>query len=476
VGEPFPFGKYFLLDRINVGGMAEVWKAKTYGVEGFEKIVAIKRILPSIAEDEEFISMFIDEAKIAVQLSHASIAQVYDLGKIEDSFFIAMEYVAGKDLRAIFDRMRKRHEILPFPLTCHIVGRLCEGLDYAHRRLDGNGHELSIVHRDVSPQNVLISFEGEVKLIDFGIAKAANKVSRTRAGVLKGKFGYMSPEQVRGLPVDRRSDVFALGILLYELLTGERLFFTDSDFTTLEKVRTVDILPPRSYNPRIPEALERIVLKALAREPAERTAWASELGEELQRFGQGHEGVTQRDLARFMKSTFAEDLEREKVKAAEAAQFRLPVHMSPFAREKGRGALPEIRRTMPPPPESPEESTERAEVPLPLPPGPPPAPRPRAVLLVIPVVIGAALLALRMNARPETPAYLVVATEPASAEVLVDDALIKPSGPGVPPSVELAPGEHRLRVRSPGKQDHVLTFVMKPGERLPLTVRLEPAP
>jgi serine/threonine protein kinase len=242
--KPIPFGKYYLLERINVGGMAEVFKAKTFGVEGFERIVAVKRILPNIAEDEEFITMFIDEAKISVQLTHANIAQIYELGAINNSYFIAMEYIPGKDMRAIFERCRKKGEPAPIPLSCYVVSKLCEGLDYAHRKKDGMGRDMNIVHRDVSPQNVLISYEGEVKVIDFGIAKAAGKATKTQAGILKGKFGYMSPEQVRGLPIDRRSDIFSTGIVLYELLTNERLFHGESDFSTLEKVRNVEILPP----------------------------------------------------------------------------------------------------------------------------------------------------------------------------------------------------------------------------------------
>src|SRR5690242_16734539 len=282
--KPIQFGKYYLLDRINVGGMAEVFKAKAYGVEGFERLVAVKRILPNIAEDEEFITMFIDEAKIAVQLQHANIAQIFDLGKVDDSFFIALEYVHGRDLRSIFDRMRARGDALPVSLACYVLMQVCEGLDYAHNKRDGQGRELHLIHRDISPQNVLIGYEGEVKLIDFGIAKAAGKASKTQAGILKGKFGYMSPEQVRGLPIDRRSDIFAVGICLYELLTGERLFVGESDFSTLEKVRNVEILPPSSYNRKIPAELERICLKALAKDVEDRYQNAIDLHDDLQSF------------------------------------------------------------------------------------------------------------------------------------------------------------------------------------------------
>src|SRR5215470_13007089 len=224
--------------------MAEVFQAKSFGVEGFEKIIAIKRILPSMAEDGDFIGMFIDEAKIAGQLSHANICQIFELGRIADAHFIAMEYIWGKDLLQIQNRFRKLKQPMPVPMACYVAAKVCEGLDYAHRKRDAQGKPLHIIHRDVSPQNVLVSYEGEVKIIDFGIAKAAVRSSRTQHGILKGKFSYMSPEQVRGLPIDRRSDLFAIGTLLWECLTGERLFATDSDFATLEKVRAADVTPP----------------------------------------------------------------------------------------------------------------------------------------------------------------------------------------------------------------------------------------
>jgi serine/threonine protein kinase len=312
LNKPIPFGKYYLLERINVGGMAEVFKAKTVGVEGFERIVALKRILPSIAEDEEFITMFIDEAKIAVQLQHANIAQIFDLGKVEDSYFIALEYVNGRDLRGIFDDLRKRAQVMPVQQVCYLIMQLCEGLDYAHNKRDVQGRDLNLVHRDVSPQNVLIGYDGEVKLIDFGIAKAAGKASKTQAGILKGKFGYMSPEQVRGLPIDRRSDIFALGIVLYEMLTGERLFIGETDFSTLEKVRNVEIVPPSSFNSGIPEKLERIVLKALEKNVEDRYQNAIDLHDDLQLFMHSvGQFSSRKDLSAWMKRTFAEEMPAE---------------------------------------------------------------------------------------------------------------------------------------------------------------------
>jgi serine/threonine protein kinase len=313
VRQPVPFGKYLLLDRISVGGMAEVFKAKSYGVEGFEKIIAIKRILPTMGEDRDFIKMFIDEAKIAGQLAHANICQIFELGRIDGSHFIAMEYIWGKDLLQIQNRLRKLKQPMPVPMACFAIAKVLEGLDYAHRKRDPLGRPLEIVHRDCSPQNVLISYEGEVKVIDFGIAKATSRNSRTMAGVLKGKFGYMSPEQVRGLPLDRRSDIFALGTMLYECLTSERLFQGETDFSTLEKVRNVDIQRPREINPNIPELVERVILKALAKDVDDRYQWCSEMLADLQQYLMGQDVVfTAKSLSGWLKEVFTAEIERER--------------------------------------------------------------------------------------------------------------------------------------------------------------------
>ena len=313
--EPIPFGKYYLLERISVGGMAEIYKAKAFGVEGFERLLAVKKILSSIAEDESFIEMFIDEAKIAGQLNHPNIAQIFDLGKVEGSYFIALEYISGKDVKTIFERARRVGDEVNIPQVCYLVMKVCEGLAHAHNKKDSQGRDLNIVHRDVSPQNVLISYEGEVKIIDFGIAKAQGKTSQTQVGVLKGKFSYMSPEQVRGLHVDHRSDVFSLGIVLYEMLTLERLFLGESDFDTLEKIRKVEMSPPSLYNPNIPKELEDIVLKALAQNPDERFQSASAFAHALERFMRNQDYYYKNtDLAEFMKNAFKEDIEFEQKK------------------------------------------------------------------------------------------------------------------------------------------------------------------
>src|SRR4051812_8722390 len=374
--------------------MAEVFKAKAFGVEGFERLLAVKRILPNIAEDEEFITMFIDEAKIAVQLNHANVCQIFDLGKVEDSYFIALEFVHGKDLRAIFDRCKQKPvdgmPNMPIAQACFIIMKTCEGLDYAHNKRDPQGKELTLVHRDVSPQNVLISYEGEVKIIDFGIAKATGKASKTQQGILKGKFGYMSPEQVRGLPLDRRSDIFSLGIVLYELLTGERLFVGESDFSTLEKVRNVEILPPSTYNRRIGDELERIVMKALAKDVDDRYQNAIDLHDDLQAFMYtAGEFYSRKDLASWMKKVFTAEIEQESAKLEQYRQMPVPqlerpgaasappAPPNPPARRPTMMGLPAIPAAPPPPPTPSRPSGQRAAVTPPKSPsGPVMIPRP----------------------------------------------------------------------------------------------------
>ena len=307
-----PFGKYELLEKIAVGGMAEIFKARTKGVGGFEKYLAIKRILPHLCENKDFIDMLINEAKIAVMLSHANIVQIYDLGKIDDSYFIAMEFIEGKDLRALMTRCDQIGMPLFIQHAIFISIEVCKGLEYAHSKQtqDVSGpKDLNIVHRDISPQNVMISYEGEVKITDFGIAKANANISETEAGVVKGKYEYMSPEQASGLPVDRRSDIFSTGIVLYEMLTGQKPFRGESDLTILERVREAKVEPPSKYNKSIPKKLEKIVLKSLARDTVDRYLSATELKDDLTRFFYSSTfNFTTSNLAAFMKSIFAEEI------------------------------------------------------------------------------------------------------------------------------------------------------------------------
>ena len=276
-----PFGQYELIAPIATGGMAEVYRARMRGVEGFQKIVAIKRILPHLTDNDEFLSMFVDEAKLAAQLQHPNIIHIYDLGKIERSYYLAMEYIDGRDLRSILQTLEEKRARLPLGLTLFIASRLAAALDYAHRKHDLQGRAMGLVHRDVSPQNVLISYDGDIKLCDFGIVKAASKASHTRAGALKGKLQYMSPEQAWGKDLDRRSDIYSLGLVLYEMLTGRKPFAGDSELSILEQVRSPHLIPPRELDPAIPPEVERVAMKALREDREERFQTAGELAADL---------------------------------------------------------------------------------------------------------------------------------------------------------------------------------------------------
>jgi TonB family protein len=275
------FGQYVLIEKIATGGMAEVWKARMRGVEGFQKIVAIKKILPHLSDNQDFIEMFVDEAKLAAQLNHNNIIHIYDLGKIQSSYYIAMEYIDGFDLKAILRRGQERDHSMTVELALFIASKLASALDYAHRKKDFEEKEMGLVHRDVSPQNVLVSQEGDIKLCDFGIAKAASKASHTQAGALKGKLQYMSPEQAWGRHIDRRSDIFALATVLFEMLTNRKLFTGDNELSILEQVREARVQAPSLHNDEVTPEIDKIVIKALQKDPANRYQTAGEMARDL---------------------------------------------------------------------------------------------------------------------------------------------------------------------------------------------------
>jgi serine/threonine protein kinase len=310
---PSVFGRYLLLDRIAFGGMAEVFRAKQFGEEGFDRIIAIKRVLPSVSDNEQFVAMFRDEAVITRTLQHGNIAQVYDFGKLDGSYYLAMEYVSGLDLKTYFSACEKNGMPMDPRVAALIVREVAQGLGYAHRATDSSGSSLGLVHRDVSPQNILLSWAGEIKLIDFGIAKARQKTQRTDAGVLKGKFGYMSPEQVRGLPLSNRSDIFSLGAVFWEILTGHRAFDHESDYATMDAVRAVDLPEFEQVAPMVPKALQMICLKALQKDEEERYSRAESLARDLGRWLSSQpEEIGQLELSNGLKDTFASDFGTER--------------------------------------------------------------------------------------------------------------------------------------------------------------------
>jgi len=304
---PQTFGKYVLLRKLAVGGMAEVFLAKAVGAEGFQRTVVIKRILPSYTEDEAFISMFIDEARIAAALHHAAIVQVIDFDKVDDAFYIAMEYIDGNDLRKILDRGSKVDKALTPIMVAHSIAKIASGLYYAHERKNDEGEPLNIIHRDVSPHNIMISFGGDVKLTDFGIAKAAARSTKTRAGTVKGKCAYMSPEQGKGKPLDPRADIFALCAVAWEMLTYRRLFEGTSDFEILNNVLNQSVPPPSLFRKSVPRELDAIVLKGLRKDPAERYSNMAALEKDLQNFVfRNASGREELDLSAYMADLYSE--------------------------------------------------------------------------------------------------------------------------------------------------------------------------
>jgi len=304
------YGNYYLLEKIAVGGMAELFKAQQRGVQGFQKIVAIKRILPHYSDNDDFVTMFIDEAKLAAQLTHPNIVQIFDLGKAGSSYYIAMEYVNGHDLRTLLRKVRELGIRIPEQVAAFLAMKVAAALDYAHRKRGFDDRELKLVHRDISPQNVILSTEGAVKLVDFGIAKAASKASTTMAGALKGKLLYMSPEQATGQPLDNRSDLYSLGLVLFELLTGERCFQADSELGVLEKVRLGRISNLAALNPNVSRPMISIVNRALQKGVEDRYPSARymerDLREYLQRQGRH---ITEHDVAEYMNALYAGSLE-----------------------------------------------------------------------------------------------------------------------------------------------------------------------
>ncbi len=310
--QPVRFGKYLLLEKLATGGMAQLYRAKITGIEGFEKLIAIKMILPHLGKEKELISAFIDEAKLAALLNHQNIVQIYDFGNVEDTYFISMEYLFGNDLRAIWNKAREKSLPLSLEYALFVISRVCSGLAYAHELKDFQGRSLNIIHRDISPQNIFVTYQGDVKILDFGIAKAASQSTVTQYGMIKGKVAYMSPEQAAGKPVDQRSDIFSTGILLYELITNAKMFNGESTIQILTKVRDAEYRSPRSIVGGLHAKVYGILDRALAKEPDQRYQTCSEMLADLE------ECIIElglrpsaRGLAQYMKALFETEMAAE---------------------------------------------------------------------------------------------------------------------------------------------------------------------
>ncbi len=298
-------GRYEVISHLATGGMAQIYLARQTGLGAFERHVVLKTILRERATDQRFITMFLDEAKLAATLNHQNIAQVYEVDQADGAYFMAMEYVHGENARAILETTLRRGWTIPLELAVMIVSGAAAGLHHAHERKGKGGQPLNIVHRDVSPANVMVGYDGSVKVLDFGIAKAEERATKTVGGTIKGKYGYMSPEQCKGKSIDRRSDIFALGICLYELTTLRRAFKGNDDFETMKRIVAGDVILPSVAVPGYPRELEAIVLTAMANDPNARFQTAAEMIEALDAFAQRAKLVgSNTALGRFMVQLF----------------------------------------------------------------------------------------------------------------------------------------------------------------------------
>lgn len=469
MAEPTRLGRYTLVERLHTSGVAEVYLA-VGGNKGFEQAVAIKKILPQVSADPEFLEPFLDEARIAVQLSHANLVHVLEVGEetpeggeaVDTTHYLAMEFLSGRTLAEVTARL-KPNELEPrVALATHVVSKVLEGLDHASRKADANGRALNIVHRAISPANVLVTYSGEVKVLDFGTARAANRAQRTQVGVLKGKLGYLSPEQLRsGEPVDRRADLFAVGVVLWELLTGQRLFPEGSQEETLSRIDFGAIDPPSALNPYVPEPLDAVVLQALAAKPEKRFGWASEMETALAPFAANSAFKTSNDVAAFMRERFP----TEHVDDQERLRKALSVARPSAPRAPTQSSLPKVNAPSPRPSVT---SLPKVATPPPrpsldtLPKVPTPPARPSAAALP------------RVSTPPPKPS-VTTPSRAALAPVLAPDGPDEPTNPSTPALEPVA--APKPSVGPPSKKNPpVLTPSPRKPTELPWDVSLAGAP
>ncbi len=370
--DPVPFGKYYLLGLIARGGMAEVYRAKP--ITGERRLFAVKVMRPQLAREARFIDMFHREGKLAMMLRNRCIVETVEIGQFEGRHYISMEYVAGRDLTQVLRRCQETQQRIPVPHAVFIAARIAEGLHFAHTLPGPDGRPLNIVNRDVSPSNARLSYDGEVKLLDFGIAQALMKFT-SEIGILKGKFSYMSPEQIRGMPLDARTDVFSAGIILHEMLTTEKLFRGDTEFALMEKVRKAEVPPPSGFNRRVTPELDAITLRALARDVADRYQTAAQLAADLDALIANYR-FDPKELRQFMRQLFRKEYAKEN----EETEIALASQPSPAAAAKARQSQP-LAMVDNPTQTSPSVEIERVEstaveaeadrIPTVAPPGPP---------------------------------------------------------------------------------------------------------
>jgi serine/threonine-protein kinase len=467
---PSVFGRYLLLRRLSRGGMGEIFLAKLGEIQGFEKLVIIKKVLPNLAADSEFIHRFIDEAQVAIKLNHANIAPVFEVGRVDGEYFLAIGYVEGRDLRRTMARLREHGRRLSPDLALYLVREMAAGLAYAHRRTADDGTSLNLVHCDVSPPNVMLSFEGEVKIIDFGIARSAIRLAQSNPNMGFGKFGYMAPEQLlRGGVIDKRTDLYAAGVVLYELLTGERLVSQPEggDYRAVARAVTQGKFPPpSSKNPDIEPALDALVMKAMAARPDDRFQTGEALRDAIQtELARVNPTLSSDQMAAVLRELFVDELSEEhellvRMQAVDLAPFREELteagsaHTVTFARAAGAAQLPDASTTAPDPFASVADvedqiSTDAAVASL-----RPSGTRRVVVYSICAMLAGAGLVAwFARPRRPPAPMPIAVAPPPPVTPVVTP--VVTPAGtpvvtpvitPAPPPpktaSIELRHGKH----------------------------------
>ncbi|WP_224242848.1 protein kinase domain-containing protein [Hyalangium gracile] len=478
---PRRFGKYILIRKLAEGGMAEIYLAKQIGAEGFERDVVIKCMLDHITQYREFVSMFLDEARLAARLHHPNIVQITDLGVADDRYFICMEYLAGEDLDAVIAASHYKGQAVPIPIAARIMLSTLEGLEFAHK-YEEEGQPTGLVHRDISPSNIFVTYQGTVKVLDFGIAKASSRMTQTQPGLLKGKWGYMSPEQARGEPIDARSDLFSLGVTFHELLTARRVFERDTEIGVLLALMDQPIPPPSAHRPEIPPELDRIVMRALERRRDDRYASASEMRAELEEVLRGTSSIPgMSQLAQYMQGLFgAADVER-KTKIPPLSQLGVhtllqrqedPVGFEKtMVRPSDPGGIPAVAQqgtgvvsAVAPAALHPVPQVPAAPVPA----SPPPA-RSAGLSMAIGALGAVALLALGGGAvwyfmpRTEQPAPVVMAPQPVAPPAPVAATPPAPTPPAPAPAP--APPEPPAPVASPEKPPEPTTKVESPPAR-----------
>jgi eukaryotic-like serine/threonine-protein kinase len=406
VGERF--GKYLLVGELAVGGMAEIFLGVHRGLEGFQKAVVIKRVLPAYSTNPNFVQMFVDEARLAARLEHPNIIRTYEFGEVDGQYFTVMEYLPGEDLAKTLDKLAFAHQQMPFHFAAGIVASVCAGLHFAHQLTDTTDRPLGLVHRDVNPANIIVTYTGEVKLIDFGIAKTTS--SETQTGTMKGKVAYMSPEQLLARGVDQRSDVWAAGVVLWELLTGRPLFLRDNEGATLYAIMNEPIHPPSRFRARIPGDLEDVVMRALSRTPADRYDSAEEMGIALEACLAALDKFDARVAARTLEDLFGPDRAEAKRAIAQTRSLGRNVSRVMKLRTDVRSDLAEHLDALPAPP--PVDAPARRTLALAL----------AAVMLL--VIAGGALYAVyggsehqAAAAKPAAQAGLVIESDPPGAAI-----------------------------------------------------------